>query len=87
MLLEQGRQLLRLGYDEEEVAALLGGAQLILSEEDGMVDNERLRHAVEQARLDGTAVTVHTIPSSHNAEREDPYLLVDVLCGIFEQVS
>ena len=87
VLLEQGRQLLRLGYDEEEVAALLGGAQLILSEEDGMVDNERLRHAVEQARLDGTAVTVHTIPSSHNAEREDPYLLVDVLCGIFEQVS
>ena len=85
ILLEQGRQLLCLDFDEEEMARMLGGTHLILSTADGMVDSETLAHAAEHARLDGTAVTMQYVDSSHNAEREHPELINAALCALLQQ--
>lgn len=87
VLLEQGRQLLQVAYDEAQLADLLHGAHLILSAEDGMVDSEMLARAAAWANEGGTAVPVHTIPSSHNAERDDPHLIGSYLCDVLQTLA
>lgn len=87
ILLEQGRQLLCLDYDEEALAHLLAGTQLILSTQDGMVDSEALDHAADLARLEALPVAVHKVDSSHNAEREDPELIVGLLCALLQDTA
>ena len=84
VLLDQGLELLRLNYSLERVAALLNGSHLILSSDDGMVDSDALLLAAMYANSSGsgTPVQIHTVNSSHNAERDDPAMIRDTMCAI-----
>ncbi len=84
ILLEQGLELLKLNLARENLATLLDGSQLILSSEDRVVDSPALLQAAHYANDSGAAVQVQTINSSHNAERDDPQLIVDALCPIMQ---
>lgn len=86
VLLDQGLELLKLNYNIEQMAALLDGSHLILSNYDGMVDSDALLHAANHANSNGNGATVkvHTIDSSHNAERDDPDLIRDTMCTIVQ---
>jgi pimeloyl-ACP methyl ester carboxylesterase len=86
ILLDQGLELLRLNYSLERVAALLSGSHLILSSDDGMVDSDALLSAARHANSngDGTTVQIHTVNSSHNAERDDPDMIRDTMCTIVQ---
>lgn len=79
LLLEQGRELLRLAPNREQLEGLLQGSHLILCDGDKMVDTSQLRRAAEIANETGVPVSVHTINSSHNAEREAPQLVAERL--------
>ncbi len=81
VLLEQGLQLLQLAFTEDRLAALLKGSHLIVCNKDGMVDSAALLQAAGRAngRAGGSAVTVHALDSSHNAERDDPQLVAGAL--------
>ncbi|MFN2163780.1 MAG: hypothetical protein ACK2UN_17055 [Candidatus Promineifilaceae bacterium] len=92
VLLDQGLELLKLSFNRERTAALLDGSHLILSTEDGMVDSAALRAAAEHANAGrsagrGAAVRVHTVASSHNAERDDPHLIRESLCTIVHSLA
>lgn len=84
VLLEQGLELLKLEFSEEDLANLLDGCHLILSSDDGMVDSDALLEAATEANGDGATVQVHTVDSSHNAERDDPDLIAERLCAIMQ---
>ena len=86
ILLDQGLELLKLNYGREHMAALLKGSHLILSSDDGMVDSNALMNAANYANSNGngTTVQVHTVDSSHNAERDDPGLILDSMCAIMQ---
>ena len=88
VLLEQGLELLKVSYGRERMATLLDGSQLILSSNDGMVDSAALLRAADHANArangSGPSVQVHTIDSSHNAERDDPHLILNSICAIMQ---
>ncbi len=92
ILLDQGLELLKLSFDRERMATLLNGSHLILSTEDGMVDSAALRDAAAHANAGrtsgkGASVRVHTVDSSHNAERDDPHLIRESLCTIVHSLA
>jgi hypothetical protein len=92
VLLDQGLELLKLSFNHERMAALLNGSHLILSTEDGMVNSAALRAAAEHANAgrnpgSSAAVRVHTVASSHNAERDDPQLIRESLCTIVHSLA
>jgi hypothetical protein len=66
------------------MAALLSGSHLILSNDDGMVDSDALQHAADHANSNGSRVLVHTVDSTHNAERDDPEMILDTMCEIMQ---
>lgn len=66
------------------MAALLEGSHLILCTDDDMVDSNALMHAVKHANGSGAAVQLHLVDSSHNAERDDPDLILDSMCKIMK---
>jgi hypothetical protein len=86
ILLEQGLELLQLNFTPERLAELLHGSHLILSTDDRMVDSLALLDAARTANNSGSHVQVHHVDSSHNAERDDPELIMDVLCTILQPV-
>jgi hypothetical protein len=63
----------------ELLSPLLAGSHLILSDGDKMVNTLALRHAADEAKKKGADVVVHSINSSHSAEREDPQLVAERL--------
>lgn len=89
LLLRQGRELLQLELELEELAVLLDGASLFLAIEDQMVDVDRLLRAAELARAHRLDVTVERIDAPHNAERERPQEMAERLYHVIKtwQVS
>ena len=85
ILLEQGMELLQLNFDQEQLADLLDGSHLILNNRDYMVNSQILLEAARLANRTGGQVKVQQIDSSHNAEREDPELIVKATCAILKQ--
>ena len=86
ILLDQGLELLKINYSPERIASLLNDSHLILSNNDGMVDSDALLQAAKQANQNGNGATVqiHTVDSSHNAERDDPELIRDTMCMVVQ---
>jgi hypothetical protein len=87
LLLRQGRELLQLDLELEELAVLLDGATLFLPVEDQMVDVGRLLRAAELARAHRLDVTVEPIDAPHNAERERPQQVAQRLYKIVADLS
>ena len=82
VLLEQGRELLRLEAADVCGPDTLAGAHVILARQDGMVDCAATRALIDDARRQGYRVHHHDVDSSHLLELDAP----DVAAGIVRQV-
>lgn len=82
VLLEQGRELLRLEAADVCGPDTLAGAHVILARQDGMIDCAATQMLIDAARRQGHRVGLHDVDSSHLLELDAP----DVAAGIVRQV-
>ena len=82
VLLEQGRELLRLEAADVCGPDTLAGAHVILARQDGMIDCAATQMLIDAARRQGHRVHLHDVDSTHLLELDAP----DVAAGIVWQV-
>ncbi len=82
MLLEQGRELLRLEAADVCGPDTLADAHVILARQDGMIDCAATQMLIDAARRQGHRVSQHDVDSTHLLELDAP----DVAAGIVRQV-
>ena len=82
ILLEQGRELLRLEAADVCGPDTLAGAHVILARQDGMIDCAATQMLIDAARRQGHRVHLHDVDSTHLLELDAP----DVAAGIVWQV-
>ena len=82
ILLEQGRELLRLEAADVCGPDTLADAHVILARQDGMVDGAATRMLIDDARRMGHRVRAYDVDSSHLLELDAP----DVAAGIVRQI-
>ena len=82
VLLEQGRELLRLEAADVCGPDTLAGAHVILGRQDGMVDCAATQAHIDAARRQGHRVEAYNVDSSHLLELDAP----DVAAGIVRRV-
>ena len=82
VLLEQGRELLRLEAADVCGPDTLADAHVILARKDGMIDCAATQMLIDAARRQGHRVYHHDVDSTHLLELDAP----DVAAGIVQQV-
>lgn len=82
VLLEQGRELLRLEADDVCGPDTLADAHVILARQDGMIDCAATRALIDAARRQGQRVHHHDVDSTHLLELDAPA----AAAGIVRQV-
>ena len=82
VLLEQGRELLRLEAADVCGPDTLADAHVILARQDGMIDCAATQMLIDAARRQGHRVRLHDVDSTHLLELDAP----DVAAGIVRQV-
>lgn len=82
ILLEQGRELLRLEAGDVCGPDTLADAHVMLARQDGMVDYAATRALIDQAQRAGHAVTLHDVGNSHLLEVDAPAAVAGILLDI-----
>lgn len=85
VLLEQGRELLRLEAKRVGGPALLANANLILAEGDEMIDVAATAALAQEAQRQGYAVNVHKVHSTHLLERAAPAAVAQIVAPLVTQ--
>ncbi len=82
ILLEQGRELLRLEAADVCGPDALAGAHVLLGRRDGMVDCAATAALIDDARRAGHAVTQHDVDSTHLLEVDAPAAVAGIVLNI-----
>jgi hypothetical protein len=79
ILLEQGRELLRLKITAVDGAKLLDNTHIILAQRDGMIDVPATVTLIETVQQQGSKVTPYHIDSTHLLELDAPEAVVPII--------
>jgi hypothetical protein len=87
VLLEQGRELLRLEAAEVCGPDTLADAHVILARQDGMVDGAATRALIDDARRMGHRVRAYDVDSSHLLELDAPDVAAEIVRRVIAEVA